>query len=107
VYVPSGQPTTGTADMVAWIFSDTECSVHIGGTGTRFSPDFDVWQFQTVTEWLPAGAASVGLCLFNSKEGGGDHQTYHDAIFFGPNPTMVFADGFETGDTSLWSVVFE
>ena len=43
--------------------------------------------------------------LANTKDGPEDFQTHHDCVFFGPNPTMIFADDFDTADTGQWSAV--
>jgi hypothetical protein len=50
----------------------------------------------------PAGALSA-RCTFTVNGGGDPFDAYLDAVFLGKGPE-IFSDGFETGDTSRWSV---
>jgi hypothetical protein len=61
------------------------------------------WELVSRTDWTPTGAVSALVALANHKTGSGDFQTHHDCVFFGPNPTMVFADDFESLDVGQWS----
>jgi len=103
--IPSGQAGTGYAAITAWFYSDSVCSEFIWSDETPIVLSVGSWQATTLTDWTPTGAASVRIGLASQKYGAGDFQVIHDSVFFGPNPDMVFGDGFETTDSSEWSAV--
>lgn len=105
VYIPGGQAGTGYSNLSAWFYSDSACNDFIWSYGTPPASALDVWQLAEDTDWAPNNAASVQIGLLNQESGTGDFRVYHDAVFFGPNPTMIFGDGFESSDTSQWSSV--
>ena len=56
----------------------------------------------------PATAASalVSFVLDRSADATAEFESYLDDLYFGLERTviMIFQDGFESGNTSLWSV---
>ena len=103
VFIPSGQPGAGYTYLTAAFFFDSDCGTYLTGLGSQSFSDFDNWALVNLTGWTPVGAASVQIAIANQKTAPGDFQTYGDAIYFAGNPEMVFADGFESMDTSEWS----
>lgn len=102
-YVPSGQASTGQSYLLAVFFSDPGCADPISVFQTSNFAGFDAWVRLMLIGWSPPESSSVEISLVNTKDQPGDYQVFHDAVFFGPNPDMVFGDGFETGDTSQWT----
>lgn len=102
-FIPSGQPGEGYTYLTVAFYSDSDCGTYMTGRGSQSFSDFDNWVLVHLTGWTPSGAASVQIAAANQKTAPGDFQTYCDAFFFAANPEMVFADGFETADTSEWS----
>ena len=84
-------------------FSQPGCVDYLTGFSTQSPAAFDNWELLNSNGWTPTGALSALILLGNHKTGAGDFQAFHDCAFFGPDPTMIFADGFETIDTSQWS----
>jgi len=103
--VPSGQPGSGYTYLSVAFFSDAGCSTYITGFSTAHSSELDAWTLLSLTGWTPNGAASAQIAAANQKTAPGDVQVWGDAIFFGRNPDMLFADGFQSGNTSEWSSV--
>ena len=83
-------------------FSQPGCVDYLAGFSTQSPATFDSWELLSFTGWTPTGAVSALIVLANNKTGAGDFQTFHDCAYFGPNPTMIFEDGFESIDTSQW-----
>lgn len=103
VFIPSGQPGGGYTNLAVAFYSDTGCNTYFTGAGTQNFSEFDSWTLLDLTGWTPSGAGSARITVVNQKSSSGDFQTYCDAFFFAANPDMLFADGFETMDTSEWS----
>jgi len=104
-FVPSGQPGSGYTFLSVAFFSDAGCNTYLTGGSTAGSSVLDSWTLLERTGWTPIGAASAQIAAGNQKTAPGDFQVWGDAIFFGPNPDMIFHDGFETADLSQWSSV--
>lgn len=104
-WVASGQAATGESQLIALFYSDPGCAGFISSVATPGFSGFDSWDHLVLSGWSPPGFASVQIGVVNSKTQEGDFQVFHDAIYFGPNPDMIFGDGFETTDTSGWSAV--
>ena len=63
----------------------------------RFLPETDnLGQPQFVVTWRDVGVA-------DGTQARGTGQSYQAFSIGGEDPTMIFADGFESGDTSSWS----
>ena len=90
--------------MVAF-YSESGCVNYLSNRQTQDLTTVGSWELLDVTDWTPSGAVSALVLLGNRKDGPGDFQTFHDCVHFGPNPTMIFADGFESIDLSQWSSV--
>jgi hypothetical protein len=103
--IPSGQAGEGYTHLNVSFYSDAGCGTHISGWSTANYSGLDIWQWLTLTDWAPNGVVSARVGFLNQKTATGDFQTLHDAMFFGPNPTMIFGDGFQSSDTSEWSAV--
>jgi uncharacterized repeat protein (TIGR01451 family) len=89
-------------------FSGTACGAPGTGFGTSVSTDLI---FDSAGSWLsyvaepdtPAGAGSA-LCSFSiAAPSGQDFTAWLDDLFL-DNGSLVFSDGFESGDTSAWAV---
>lgn len=104
-WVASGQAATGESYLNALFYSDPGCAGFISSAVTPGFSGFDSWVHLALSGWSPPGFASVQIGVVNSKTQAGDFQVFHDAIYFSPNPDMIFGDGFETTDTSGWSAV--
>lgn len=104
-FIPSGQPGAGSTNINLVFYSDSGCGTVITGFGTANYSGLDHWQLLTRTDWAPNGVVSARVGLINQKTSGGDFQVLHDAIYFGRSPDLLFADGFESSDTSEWSAV--
>jgi len=105
VFIPSGQPGEGYTYLTVAFYSDTVCDTFLTAVGSSNFSGFDNWGPLGFTDWTPDGAGSARISVANQKTEPGDFQTFCDAIFFGPNPEMLFADGFETMDASEWGSV--
>ena len=84
-------------------FSQPGCVDYLTGTATSSPATFDSWELLSLSGWTPTGTMSAIVLLGNHKAGAGDFQTFHDCAYFGPDPTKLFEDGFESTDTSQWS----
>ena len=103
IYIPAGQAGGGHSYINAVFYSDSACADVINGYSTPTYSGFDTWQLVNLSGWMPGGSASARIGIANIKSQTGDFQIFHDAIFFGPNPAMIFGDGFESVDVSGWS----
>jgi hypothetical protein len=102
-FVPSSQPGSGYTYLSVAFFSDAGCSTYITGFSSAQSSVLDAWTLLSLTGWTPNGAASAQIAVANQKTSPGDFQVWGDAIFFGRDPDVIFADGFQSGDTSEWT----
>lgn len=102
-YIPSGQAATGIAGIVVTFHSDPGCITFLNNHTIQDLSNVGNWELLSRTDWVPTGAMSALVRLKNQKSGPEDFETFHDCVFFGPNPTMIFADDFESVDTSQWS----
>jgi hypothetical protein len=103
--IPSGQPGTGYTHIHVAFYSDSGCVTQITGWATADMSTLDSWQYLNLTDWAPIGVVSARVGLVNQKTSAGDFQVLHDSIHFGRSPEMLFADGFQSSDTSEWSNV--
>ena len=103
VRVASGQPMTGDAYLNVMFHRDATCSDFIGGFSTPYVDTFDAWQLLELEGWTPTGAGSAEIALVNTKPGPGDFQTFHDGVFFGPDPSAIFGDSFQSADVAGWT----
>jgi Calcineurin-like phosphoesterase/Bacterial Ig domain/Putative Ig domain len=71
-------------------------SIVSGPSGLTIDPNTGV------VSWTPNGAGSFGVQIKARNSAGGDTQGYTLVVPLPPQGTL-FADGFETGDLSLWS----
>jgi len=105
VFIPSGQPGSGYTHVTVAFYSDTDCSAYLTAASSGNFSGLDNWELIDFTGWTPDGAASARIAVANQKTASGDFQTYADALHFARNPEMIFADGFESGGLTAWSVV--
>lgn len=101
-FIPSGQPGAGYTHIHVAFYSDSGCVTQISGWATPDFSGLDNWQSLARTDWAPNGVVSARIGLFNQKTSAGDFQTFHDLIYFGRSAEMLFADGFQSGDTFQW-----
>jgi hypothetical protein len=107
VYFPTGQSATGYGWVQLVVYPGPDCTgnyidvlntLHV----TQASPG--VWHLSRLTlPTAPDGTASVRFVISNSKQSTGGSLVIHfdDAFLFLGD---LFSDGFESGDTSAWSV---
>lgn len=104
IYIPGSQTETGRADILVQWYSDMSCTDFIS-TASSSSV-----QTTTPDEWLPvsgllqapAGCQSARVRLsVRKEEDSGSLAAHFDNVIF--VSTLIFADGFESGDTSAWS----
>jgi len=103
VYIPSGQSTSGLANIVVLWYAEPGCSVllDLAISSSALTSTPDVWL--PVSGWLaaPAGSQSAGIWLDVLKvENTGSLAAHFDNVRFAE---AISADGFESGDTSAWS----
>ena len=105
IYFPTGQSATGYDWVQLAVYPEPDCTgyyIDVLDTSevTQASPG--VWHLSRLTlPTAPGGAASVRFIPSNSKESAGGSLVIHfdDAFLV----LGLFADGFESGDTSAWS----
>ena len=102
--VPSGQTGTGAARVFIWYYSEPGCAgTWVGESSTPVMAASDVWIGLSSGDTVaPATAQSVKVYLNNFKyTETGIYQASYDHVAF--TLIGVFADGFESGDTTEWS----
>lgn len=105
--VPPGQTGSGYATVsIAW-YDQSGCGGSwVSGTTTSGSSFSNGWtELPAAVGQAPATAQSAlvyVICYKTSSDG--ELQTSFDHVVFGLN-APIFADGFESGNTSAWSVV--
>ena len=104
ILVPSGQSETGHAFLFVQWNDEPGCSGYLGSV---FSPQVpsstpDVWYGVSNIAQAPLGTESARLRLSVWKyEDVGSLEAHFDNVEF---EAMVFVDGFESGDTTMWSL---
>lgn len=109
VYQPSGQDGEGQAGFRTRYYPETGCtgSLLSGASGYAGLNDLDNWISIDESEQVPGGYASVQLYLaVIGNNGGTEFGAYFDNVVLAITPTPIFADGFESEDTSEWSTTF-
>jgi len=106
VWIPSGQPSTGSAKLGLFWYDGTACTgaLTVGGQ-TPYTGLPDGWVFLAhFGQVAPPGTQSAQITAYNIKTspGTGPFVVHHDGIMFGIFGG-IFADGFEGGDTMVWS----
>jgi hypothetical protein len=103
--VPPGQTGSGYAQVLVWWYSQPACG---GGwledlSTSAISSSGGWTEVLTAVGQAPATAQSALVYLLCYKlTSAGELQASFDHVVFSPNAS-VFADGFESGDTSAWS----
>jgi hypothetical protein len=105
IFLPSGQPTLRQGIAAIWWRSDPNC---YGSISTSVTPivggPFDTWiEMSTGLVVSPTGAQSayISLGVHQNAPGGSVSALFDELVFHGWAP--IFIDGFESGDTALWS----
>jgi len=65
-------------------------------------PEQGLWPAQEHFVRAPSGSASARFTLATATDPGEDHETRWDSAVFFRDATVVFADGFESGDALGW-----
>jgi hypothetical protein len=103
--VPSGQSETGYTYLVIQWYDSPSCGgSQLGADFTPgiISPTADVWYRDWVTVEAPSGAQTARLILNVLKyQDTGTLEAHFDNVGF---VEIIFVDGFESGDTTSWSV---
>lgn len=101
--IPTGQATTGEAYLIAYAYGGPGCGGAPVAGSFWTNPFFsDLWTTGGVLIDVPPGGGSVSLRTQVLKfEAGGSFDALFDDIELIPT---VFSDGFESGDTTGWSV---
>ena len=104
IRVPSGQTTVWGGQLAIWWRTGLSCS---GSISTDVTPNVagpvDTWiEVSTGSVAPPTGARSarISLSVNQNAPGGSLSILFDDLLFHEP---LFFADGFESGDTALWS----
>ena len=103
VLIPSGQPTIQGGLLGIWWYAEESCQAWISSAGSPLVvwPE-DVWiEIAAPLSEAPIAAQSarISLEVFQLAPGGTVSVLYDDLMF----GEVLFADGFESGDTSAWS----
>jgi len=105
-FVPSGQPTTGFARIDAVWYTDTQCKNYLTYTELPPPSTLEAWVKSSASVYRPYTAQSVRVSATNQKFGPGNFQVWADAFTFEANTfSIIFGDGFETGNPAAWSSV--
>ena len=107
VFIPSGNTAAGYSLVRISFWTDTACSDYLEGSGFDTATDsvVDAWEELQIEAHTPSGARSARIGVVNSKSEAGVFRVYAGSVFFGPSPATIFADGFEIGETTGWSLV--
>ena len=106
---PTGGPT---ARGGVQFFTGSECDSGPLTSAQTSAVDGDTagaWSLMLVQDIIPpatAASALVSFVLDRSADATAEFESYLDDLYFGLERTviMIFQDGFESGNTSLWSV---
>ena len=100
--------STGSTDFTVELFASTDCDPTDHGEGEIFLGSDTVTTdsggdaaFTITTTTSFAGAAQITATATNP---GGSTSEFSACLEALELPTEIFADGFESGDTSAWSV---
>ncbi len=102
IRIADGTVTTGGGYVQIWFWENPDCSTVVGApiwTDQVTTSDAG-WRRNSVNVLAPLAAVAVRLDLWNHKnEAGGALAIHFDDVSMRP---IVFADGFELGDTDAW-----
>lgn len=103
VRVPAGQARTGNGYAIAYVYGNPICSgAPVAGGFYTASVHSAVWNDRWAVVDVPAGGGSLNIRLTLVKnEAGGEFSVLQDSVRFLSG--LLFADGFESNSTSLWS----
>ncbi len=103
-FIPSGQGATGYGQLfVNWFDSDTCLTSPLSGVGAPIVTTLDTWEERQILDQIaPAGTIAARVFLQLTKSSAGTFQLHTDGARLIPHP--FFADGFESGDTTGWSL---
>lgn len=104
IFIPSGQTRTGNAQIgLRWYRGPGCTGGFVGNQPRRSTWSQGQWvQLSAEDQVAPDEAVSVLFVAFPSKvEAGGTLEARFDSLYFAGEP--IFGDGFETGDTLVWS----
>jgi len=103
VLIPPGQPTLQGGELYIWWYAEEWCQALIATAGSPLVvwPE-DVWiEVAAPLSEAPIGAQSAWISLsVNQLAPGGTVSVLFDDLMF---REVLFADGFESGDTASWS----
>lgn len=103
ILTPSGQSETGHAHLLVQWYSEPDCTGQLGVFSTYGFPSTtaDVWLTDHGVDLAPSGTQTARLRLSVWKnEAGGTLDAHFDNVVF---EAWIFVDGFDSGDTSVWS----
>ncbi len=108
IKTPLGQTVTGLFQLTWYWYSLPSCAgTQTLAASTPYMTSADDWTYvSTDSEIAPAGTMSAYLVLrvYKTSAVPGTFQVYYDGLDF-RDTSIIFADGFETGDTTAWSSV--
>jgi hypothetical protein len=104
ILIPGEQTESGEAFLQLTRYSSSNCGTeHLGTDLTSFvtTSTTDVWVAVSETASFDPNVASVLMRMFIRKnEAGGSLRVHFDNLFL---TTLIFEDGFESGDVTAWS----
>lgn len=100
--IPTGQSTTGEAYLIAYAYGDSVCSgAPVAGSFSTTPLISNLWTTEGIVIEVPPGGGSVSIRTQVLKyDAGGTFDALFDDVEL---ISIVFQDGFETGDTTRWS----
>ena len=104
IYIPGSQTETGRADILVQWYSDISCTnfISTANTSSVSTATPDAWLQVSGFLQAPTGSQSARIRLsVRKEEDSGSLAAHFDNVIF--VSTLIFADGFESGDTSAWS----
>ncbi len=112
-YDLSGRVRLTTTSFISYsrsceFYATTVCGAPATGLGKSINSDLmggtgGTWIEVSDTMTTTAGASSARCALTFTTPGGQNFTAWLDDLFFGDG-NLIFADGFESGDTTMWSL---
>ncbi|MDY7093832.1 MAG: hypothetical protein SX243_12745 [Acidobacteriota bacterium] len=106
VLIPSGQPGAGYVLLRTTWYQDSECQNFVRDESVSRTSVVGAWEELAGTVVAPIGAQFVRATIgIGNAVDQGDFDAHFDSIHFGESLQLsIFADGFESGGLSRWSI---
>jgi hypothetical protein len=103
VYLPSGQMDVGGGALRPEFYDNANCS---GSGSAQYSDTVgveDTWETASLEFTSPANAVAVGFWLAVESGDNPPLSVHFDEVSMVLGDTLIFEDGFESGNTSAWT----